>query len=44
LLEYLEKLVGKARLATIDTAEKMIREAEEDDDTKGKLCLLMDFV
>lgn len=29
LLEYLEKLVGKARQATVEAAEKMIREAED---------------
>jgi hypothetical protein len=29
LLEYLEKLTGKARQATIDTAEKMLSDSEE---------------
>jgi len=29
LVEYLEKLVGKARQSTVEDAEKMIREAEE---------------
>lgn len=32
LLEYLEKLVGKARESTVEAAEKMIREAEDADE------------
>jgi len=37
LLEYLEKLVGKARQSTVEVAEKMMREAEEAEDNNGKL-------
>lgn len=38
MLEYLEKLVGKAREATVETAEKMIKDAED-----GELLLLSVF-
>jgi len=31
LLEYLDKLVGKARQSTVEDAEKMMREADDDD-------------
>jgi len=42
-LEYLEKLVGKARQATADAAEKMVREAEEAEENDGELGFLSVF-
>jgi len=40
LLEYLEKLAGRARQSTVEAAEKMIREAEEAEENNGELWLL----